>query len=317
MSTGGAEAATGSASMHDLVVRAEAEFRAAGVPSPRHDAELLMAHVLDVERSGVARLILMQAHIDGEQRAAFVELAARRSRREPVQHLTGRAPFRHIELRVGPGVFVPRPETELVAGAVIDALHGHHEPAIVVDLCSGSGAIALAVADEVPHARVYAIELGDDAVVWLRRNVEAQAAHARVSVLHGDAAEACDVVPELVGSCDVVVSNPPYVPDAAEIRDPEVIHYDPALALWGGTDGLDLVRRIERQAATLLRPGGLLVVEHADLQGESLPELLTSAPAVHRGTAAATTPWRDVVDHRDLAGRPRFTTARRAVDVVA
>jgi release factor glutamine methyltransferase len=208
---------------------------------------------------------------------------------------------------VGPGVFVPRPETELVAGHVIDHLAGIDRESTVVDLCSGSGAIALSIASEVPQAQVHAVELDDDAVLWLRRNVDELALRPRVSVVHADATSVSEVLPALVGRCDVVVSNPPYVPDDAVIRDPEVVAHDPARALWGGADGLDVVRGLERQAAALLAPGGLLVVEHADVQGESLPALLVSATDVD-----GTPTWVEVVDHVDLADRPRFTTAVRA-----
>lgn len=298
--------------VRELLNRAERDLAASGVPSPRHDAEALMAHALDIERPGVSRLVVLQARVDAAQGRSFHDLVARRVRREPLQHLTGRAPFRRIELRVGPGVFVPRPETELVAGEVIDALaalpHADGRPApIVVDLCSGSGAIALAVADEVPQAQVHAVELSGDAVLWLRRNVEELGFGARVSVVHGDAGEAADLLPTLVGRCDVVACNPPYVPDDAVIRDPEVIDHDPSLALFGGPDGLDVVRAVERQAALLLRPGGLLVIEHADLQGESLPAVLVAAE-----DQGGRPTWVDVVDHVDLADRPRFTSARRS-----
>jgi release factor glutamine methyltransferase len=288
---------------------AQEQLEAAQVASPLHDAEALLAHVLDIERSGVARLLVLEARLDDTQCARFADLVTQRARRVPLQHLTGIAPFRRIDLRVGPGVFVPRPETELVAGEVIDALASlpHDETAVVVDLCSGSGAIALSIADEVPGAHVTAVELDPDALVWLERNVEALRLRDRVTVAPGDAGEAAELLPDLVGRCEVVVTNPPYVPDGAAIRDPEVVDFDPALALWGGPDGLDVVRRIERQAAHLLAPGGLLVVEHADLQGASLPALLVSALD---DDGAAT--WVEVVDHVDLADRPRFTTARRS-----
>jgi release factor glutamine methyltransferase len=289
---------------------AQEQLTASRVASPRHDAEALLAHVLDIERSGVARLLVLEARLDDTQCARFADLVAQRARRIPLQHLTGIAPFRRIDLRVGPGVFVPRPETELVAGEVIDALASREvgTSSIVVDLCSGSGAIALSIADEVSTAHVTAVELDPDALIWLERNVEALRVRDRVRVVAGDAGAVADLLPDLVGRCDVVVTNPPYVPEGASIRDPEVVDFDPALALWGGPDGLDVVRRIERQAARLLVAGGLFVVEHADLQGTSLPALLVSA-VDHDGSAT----WVDVVDHVDLADRPRFTTARRAV----
>ena len=165
---------------------------------------------------------------------------------------------------------------------------------VVVDLATGSGAIALAVATEVPAARVHAVELDERAHAWAARNL----AGSGVDLRRGDLAGAC---PDLDGEADVVVSNPPYIPLGAVIRDPEVAAHDPAVALWSGDDGLDAIRLVERSARRLLRPGGLVVVEHADLQGES-------APAVFSGAGA----WLEVADRRDLAGRPRYVTARRA-----
>jgi release factor glutamine methyltransferase len=226
----------------------------------------------------------------GPQFEAYV---GRRAAREPLQHITGRAAFRHLTLAVGPGVFVPRPETEVVAGAAIEAALRSASP-VVVDLCTGSGAIALAVAWEVPGARVHAVEADTGAHSWAARNC----AGAAVDLRLGDMAAA---FPDLDGTVDVVVSNPPYIPEGARVRDPEVAAHDPAAALWSGLDGLDAVRVVEEVAARLLRPGGTVVVEHADLQGET-------APAVF----ATTGRWTDVRDHRDLAGRDRFLTAARA-----
>jgi release factor glutamine methyltransferase len=214
-----------------------------------------------------------------------------------LQHLVGTAAFRHVEVAVGPGVFVPRPETEVVAGWAIDrareaAVDGGGP--LVVDLCAGSGAIALAVADEVPTARVHAVELDPGALPWARRNVDGTA----VRLHQGDAATA---LPELDGTVDVVVANPPYIPPDGVIRDPEVAEHDPALALWGhGSDGLDVLRAVALSAARLLRPGGWFVVEHADVQGAAVPAVLHEQGG-----------WDQVADHRDLAGRDRFTTARR------
>lgn len=258
----------------------------AGVPSPVHDAEELAAHSLGVER----RDLWSQSHVGAD----FATYVRRRAGREPLQHITGRAYFRHLTLAVGPGVFVPRPETEVVAGAAIEAARAATGQPLVVDLGTGSGAIALAVADEVLGARVLAVEADPAAHAWAARNC----AGTTVDLRLGDMAEA---FPELDGAADVVVSNPPYIPLDAVVRDPEVAAHDPALALWSGPDGLDAVRVVERVAARLLRPGGTVVVEHADLQGETAPEVL-----------AATGRWTDVADHRDLAGRDRYLTARRA-----
>ncbi|MGZ4640405.1 MAG: peptide chain release factor N(5)-glutamine methyltransferase [Actinomycetes bacterium] len=271
----------------DLVRRAAGRLAAAEVPSPEHDAWALMEHASGLTRT---RLLLVDPDADVPGVDRFEQYVERRAAREPLQHITGRAYFRHLTLAVGPGVFVPRPETELVAEAAIDAARQLDAP-VVVDLCAGSGAIALAVADEVPAARVHAVEADPAAHAWAARNC----AGCRVELRQGDMA---DAFPELDGLVDVLVSNPPYIPLGARIRDPEVAAHDPALALWSGEDGLDAVRVVEQVAARLLRPGGLVVVEHADLQGES-------APAVF----AATGRWTDVQDHRDLAGRDRYVTA--------
>ena len=272
----------------ELVAAATARLREAGVASPGHDAAELLAHVLGTTRGGLA-LVEEVARSAEEEYAGLVE---RRARREPLQHLTGVAWFRHVELAVGPGVFVPRPETELLAGwAVEHATDG----SVVVDLCTGSGAIAKAVKDEVPGADVHAVELSEDALAWAERNLEGTGVELR----QGDLATAFE---DLAGTVDVVTCNPPYVPlEAWESVAPEARDHDPHLALFSGADGLDAIRVLERRAAVLLRPGGVVGFEHADVQGES-------APAVF----AATGRWADVRDHADLAGRPRFTTARLA-----
>ncbi|MGW0227282.1 peptide chain release factor N(5)-glutamine methyltransferase [Actinopolymorpha singaporensis] len=263
----------------------------AGVASPRHDAEALLAHLLGVPRS---RLAWASVDLSPDQERRYAELVARRADREPLQHLTGTAPFRHLELLVGPGVFVPRPETEVVVDWAIGALAGLADAPVVVDLCTGSGAIAGSIAGEVPRTRVYAVELDPDAHAWAERNL----AGTDVTLVRGDAATA---FPDLDGTVDLVVANPPYIPlDAYESVEREVRDHDPALALWSGPDGLDAIRMVERTAARLLRPGGVAVVEHADVQGES-------APAVFAGTGR----WDRVRDHLDLAGRHRFVTAWR------
>jgi release factor glutamine methyltransferase len=273
-----------------LVAAAARRLAEAGVASPEVDAETLLAHVLGIDRS---RLVLVDEVADGD-RAAYDALVGRRAAREPLQHLTGRAYFRHVELAVGPGVFVPRPETELLAGWAVERA-GVLDAPVVVDLGTGSGAIAKAVADEVRHARVHAVEMDEAAHGWATTNLAGTGVDLRL----GDLGTAFD---ELAGTVDVVVSNPPYIPlDAWESVALEVRDHDPALALWSGADGLDAMRVVEARAALLLVPGGVVGVEHADAQGES-------APAVF----AATGRWADVRDHRDLAGRPRFVTARLA-----
>jgi release factor glutamine methyltransferase len=267
------------------VAAATARLADAGVPSPRHDAEALAAHLLGVGRKDLFRS-------DAVDEAAYAALVDRRAAREPLQHLTSAAAFRHIELAVGPGVFIPRPETEVTAGAAIGYARVLDHP-VVVDLYAGSGAIALAMADEVPGADIHAVESDDTAIAWLRRN----AAGSAVTVHHADV-HGC--LPGLSATVDVVVANPPYIPVGGQIRDPEVAAHDPAVALWSGADGLDAMRVLEANAARLLRPGGLVVAEHADLQA-------LAAPAVFAGANR----WRDVTDHTDLTGRPRYLTARR------
>jgi release factor glutamine methyltransferase len=259
------------------------------------DAELLLAAVLDVDR---ARLLTLDV-VPEDAAARFAAVVEQRAARVPLQHLTGTAPFRRLELAVGPGVFVPRPETELLAGWALDQLAGLAAP-LVVDLGSGSGALALAIAQEHPSARVVAVERDPAAIAWTRHNAARRAAAGDrpIEVLEGDMTDPA-LLRALEGTVDVVVSNPPYVPDGAVVP-PEVAEHDPPLALWGGPDGLDVVRGLLDTAARLLRSGGALGIEHADQQGSALPALVR-----HSGA------FTDVADHADLAGRPRFTTARR------
>jgi release factor glutamine methyltransferase len=230
---------------------------------------------------------------------AFWRLVAARTRRVPLQHLTGTAPFRHVELLVGPGVFVPRPETELVAGIAIDharrAAPGGGRAPVVVDLGTGSGAIARAVADEVPHAEVHAVELDPVAARWAERNLVGTG----VRLHRGDLADPATLPASLRVQVDVVVSNPPYIPPDAVPADPEVREHDPALALYGGgPDGLDAVRAVAATAAVLLRPGGWAVLEHGERQGEAVAAILGEAGLGDGAT------------HLDLSGRPRCTTGR-------
>lgn len=267
-----------------------------GIADPRVDVELLTAHVLGMGRGEVQAAAIRGDRMPGPQAAQLELLLERRAAREPLQHLTGRAPFRHLELRVGPGVFVPRPETEMVAQLAIDALKAAASPdPVAVDLGTGSGAIALALATEVPHARVFAAENSVDAFVWTKENfAEVGAENARLAFI--DLAHA---FPELDGTVSVVVSNPPYVPDDAIPRDPEVRFFDPAVALYGGADGLDVVRILSRVGLRLAHPGGVLVIEHGEWQGAAIREIL------------AADGWRAAATHPDLTMRDRATTALR------
>jgi release factor glutamine methyltransferase len=279
-----------------VLAEAAALFARSGIVDPQVDAELLAAHVLGAGRGGVQASAIRGDAIDAETDARLAALVARRAAREPLQHLTGVAYFRHLALAVGPGVFVPRPETESVAQIAIDALRSSASPAPVgVDLGTGSGAIALAMATEVPNARVYAAENSVDAFIWTKENfARVGAENARLAFI--DLAHA---FPELDGTVSVLVSNPPYVPDAAVPRDPEVRRYDPPQALYGGEDGLDVVRVLAEVGNRLVHPGGTIVIEHGELQGESVRDVLTDAG------------WLAAATHRDLTNRDRTTTALR------
>lgn len=273
-----------------VLTRATARLSEAGVPSPAHDAAELLAHVLGRSRGELALIV----EIDESDRAAYDALVDRRAARVPLQHLTGSSAFRYLEVAVGPGVFVPRPETELLAGWAIERACALEAP-IVLDLCTGSGVIAASIAGEVPDAQVVAVELDPLAWRWAEKNLAGTGIDLRL----GDLADAC---PDLEGRVDVITCNPPYVPlEAWESVAPEARDHDPDLALFSGEDGLDAIRVLALRATRLLKPGGVIGVEHADVQG-------ISAPAVF----AASGHWTEVRDHLDLAGRPRFLTARLA-----
>lgn len=316
----------GRESVRDVLFDAERRLAAVGVPSPSVDAAEIVAYACGTTRN---RLFLQDA-MTSDQRVRVEQLLARRLARVPLQHLLGTAGFRRIEVEVGPGVFIPRPETELVTEAGLrDLLVRDPQERIAVDLCSGSGAIAISLALEAPGSRVYAVELSDDAIGWTRRNAESHAAQvaekgSSLEVIHADATTVADPgqpLARLAGQVSVVVTNPPYIPDSMVPREPEVKDYEPSMALYGGDDGLDVVRGVVRTAAILLRPGGLLVVEHADVQGASAGE---------SGVPGVLTAWRtdvelstminipagkpvfdQVVDRIDLNALPRFTLARR------
>jgi release factor glutamine methyltransferase len=276
--------------------RAVSRLFDAGVPTPEADADLLIGHVLGLSRGEVQAKAIAGAELRGNQADELDRMLDRRVAREPLQHITGLAYFRSLTLKVGPGVFVPRPETEQVAQFAIDALRAVAGPQpLGVDLGSGSGAITLAMATEVPHAEVYGVEVSPDAYVWTTRNRDSTgAANAHLSL--GDLA---DALPELDGRADVVISNPPYIPSDAIPRDLEVQLYDPALALYGGPDGLDVVRQVSATARRLLHSGGTLVLEHGELQGAAVAALLRSDG------------WTAIATHPDLLGRDRATTALR------
>ncbi|MBF6438901.1 peptide chain release factor N(5)-glutamine methyltransferase [Nocardia cyriacigeorgica] len=285
--------------LRPALVEAVETLQAAGVPSPRADAEQLAAHVLGVPR---ARLLLAPL-LTPEQRAELHELVRRRAQRIPLQHLIGRAAMGRIDLAVGPGVFIPRPETELVfawALAHLEAVRHDHTP-VVVDLCTGSGALALAIAHARPDAEVHAVEIDPAALKWARHNADLRIAAGDTPItLYADDATDPALLTELNGRVDIVVSNPPYIPVGAEL-DPEVADHDPHRALFGGPDGLDVIRGLVPTIARLLRPGGGTAIEHDDSNGSALAALLT-------GTGAFT----EITEHPDLAGKPRFVAAVRS-----
>jgi release factor glutamine methyltransferase len=277
------------------MLEAERMLSAAGVQTPRVDAEILAAHVVGVERG---RLMLVPL-VDPTVIEAYRTLVVRRAQREPLQHLLGTAVLGPATVAVGPGVFTPRPETELLLEWGLRMIADVERP-LVVDLCTGSGALALAVAASRPDALVHAVEADPAALSWARRNIEAHAAAGGTQVtLHAADVRWPDLLLELESKVDLVLCNPPYVPDGTPLP-PEVTGWDPPDAVFGGPDGLETIRAVITVSAGLLRYGGWLGIEHDDTHGESVPALLRRRRVLT-----------DVAAHRDLAGRPRFATARR------
>lgn len=298
------------ATLDTEIRRAAARLEEAGIAAPEADAVALTAYVLGVEPGEVRRRAILRETVTADLSLRLGDLVGERARRIPLQHLTGMAHFRRLTLQVGPGVFIPRPETEVVAQAAIDATRRSAGAAgpqgavcdapLVVDLCTGSGAIALAIKDEVPQAQVVGVESDPLAYGWAVANRDQSGLD--VELVEGDATIELPGLAALEGQVDVVVSNPPYIPTGMVPIDPEVRDHDPAAALYGGSDdGLRIPLAVAARAAALLRDGGLLVMEHADSQGELLPARLRTSGE-----------WTDVADHPDLTGRPRFVTARRA-----
>jgi release factor glutamine methyltransferase len=277
----------------DALESATRILESAGVPNARIDAELLAGHVLGLSRGGVQAKVATGMTFGVDDALTLAEHIERRAAREPLQHIVGTAAFRSRDLAVGPGVFVPRPETEVVVQYAIDALRAIPGEPRAVDLGTGSGAIALAMATEVPHARVWGVEVSPLAFVWTKQNFRGVPNATPVFI---DLAVA---LPELDGTVDVVISNPPYIPLGAIPRDPEVRLHDPEIALYGGEDGLDVVRTVSATARRLLHPGGTLVLEHGELQAAPIAALLTADG------------WTAIAHHRDLTGRDRATTALR------
>jgi release factor glutamine methyltransferase len=282
-----------------LLTQAASRLRDVGVESPQQEARQLLAYAAGVE---LVRLPLLDT-VEDAQAAYFESLINKRAHRVPLQHLTGRAHFRYLELEVGPGVFVPRPETEVMTGWAIEQLRpmvyavargeSRHLP-VVVELGTGSGAVAKSIATELTGTRVYAVEVSEEAAAYAVRNLADTTVELQVRDMVG-------AFPELDGTVDLVISNPPYIPlEAFESVVPEVRDHDPLLALFAGQDGLDAIRVVVAQAARLLRPAGLICVEHADVQGESAQQILLQQGG-----------FGGVRDHSDLSGRPRFVTGVR------
>ncbi|MCH4209647.1 peptide chain release factor N(5)-glutamine methyltransferase [Bifidobacterium sp.] len=306
----------GSNAASDIVrkrLRAAADIlRAAGVETPQVDAKLLLAEAYNVEPRDIDKAMLLGRGLSEDAHAArrFGSMLTRRAAREPLQYITGHAPFRFLDLAVGPGVFIPRPETESVVQTALDWMRGHAiaQPR-VVDLCAGSGAIGLAIATELPGSQVWAVEQSPQALVWARRNRDSVLDAAtgtpasrqhQYRLIQGDATDAATLA-DLNGTVNAVVTNPPYVPLAHIPEQPEVRDHDPEMALYGGSDdGLAVPYAILARSAALLRRGGLLVMEHDIFQGKSLVEC-----ALHGGFATAHT-------GNDLTGRPRYLFAIRA-----
>ena len=271
------------------IAKAVQALAAAGIDSARNDAELLAAHVAGTVRGRLALL-------ESPEPAFFDRLEAAvtaRANRIPLQHITGHAAFGPARLQVGPGVFIPRPETE----AILEWILGQDLPPkpVILDLCTGSGALAIALAASLPGVRVLAVDDDPAALDYARRN----AAQTAVEVVSGDVTDPA-LLPELDGTVHLVVANPPYIPDGA-VLEPEVAQHDPAHALYGGADGMSVIVPIVNRTAQWLAPGGLLAIEHDD----------STAPATV-AEIAGTGAFIDITAHRDLTGRPRFVTARRA-----
>ncbi len=266
------------------------QLTAAGFPAV--DAEHLLAHVLGISRMDLHNPLMVENAITAIGDTTMIEenfwkILDRRCAHEPLQYLTGIAYFRYIELEVGPGVLVPRPESELLVEAVLKNIASRSGAVSVVDLGAGSGALALSIATEAPNAHLIAVEKDGAAVEWLRKNV------ARISedvrILHSDVADALDGV-----KCDIVIANPPYIPDEQELPK-DVAEHEPAVALFGGPDGMEIPRIFIDAAERLLKTGGFLAIEHHESQGIAIAEAMSSG-------------FEKISLHRDLVDRPRFTT---------
>nr|WP_076388165.1 peptide chain release factor N(5)-glutamine methyltransferase [Vaginimicrobium propionicum] len=272
-----------------LIAWANRELSAAGVESGSVEARQLFRYA-----SGLTNTQMLSVnYVSDEVAKHFKELIASRADGIPTQHLIGKVGFRYVEVDVGPGVFIPRPETELVAGFAISVCRNIKNPR-VIELCAGSGAISKAIANEVCQVDLTAVEISDPALAYLRGNLR----ETNAKIIAGDFNQLLNHYNGLANSFDVVVANPPYIPDSADLS--EIVKKDPAIALFGGSDGLDIIRQLVPVARELLKPGGWLVVEHDDTHRNLITEFVENVGGFCK-----------ILDHDDLNGRPRFLTACR------
>ena len=276
----------------ELLSESSSKLKEAGVTSAIVDTELLACYCLGISRSELAIMVATNQEFPTESIEPFESALARRVARQPLQHITGKAPFRHLELKVGPGVFTPRPETEQVVGFALERISNSASP-LIVDLCAGSGAIAISLATEISGSTVFAVEKSREAFSYLRDNA-ASYGLAESNLRNEDLV---DSLQDLDGQVDLVISNPPYIPDDAIPIDLEVQLHEPSMSLYGGLDGLDVVRQILGRAMKLLKPGGLLVMEHADSQSSAISKLLLAEG------------WIEIITRADLAGKDRMIAA--------
>ena len=285
-----------------VLVDIELRLKNANVPSPRFDAESLVAFVLNTTRSRVSLI----SEISDDQYREIERLVEKRVRRIPLQHLTGEQGFRHLVLNVGKGVFIPRPETEMLVETVVRFIkEKKQEKILVVDFCAGSGAIALSIAKECSNVEVFAVEKSPEAFEFLKKNYEKyqeeiNSHNSKVYLINKDIGEEIKEIETLLTKFDVVVSNPPYIPENMVPKEIEVKDHDPALALFGGKDGLEIVRIVIQKAQKLLVKGGLVAIEHSDMQGDiddefSVPYLLKESNMFEK-----------IEDRKDLNALPRY-----------
>ena len=279
----------------ELLSESSSKLKEAGVISATVDAELITCFCLGISRSELSLMVATNQEFPQESLDKFQLALARRVARQPLQHITGTAPFRHLELKVGPGVFTPRPETEQVVGFAMEKITNFQSP-LIVDLCSGSGAIAISLATEVLGSKVFAVEKSEEAFGYLLQNA-ASYGLSKVNLRNEDLQNSLS---ELDGKVDLVISNPPYIPNDAIPIDLEVQLHEPSMSLYGGVDGLDVIRQISIRAKKLLKSGGLLVLEHADSQSNAIGKLLLAGG------------WQEIEARADLAGKERMISAVNA-----